>query len=60
MDLSGWIIPLGVVSYAFMLLAVLTGTRIIKLKVKHHKMLALIGIVGATVHLFIVIYLNYL
>ncbi len=59
MDLSGLIIPLGIFSYGFVLLAVLTGTRIIKVKVKRHKLLALIGIVSASVHLLIVIYLNY-
>lgn len=59
MDLSRLIIPLGIFSYGFMLLAVLTGTRIIKVKIKHHKLLALIGIIGASIHLVIVIYLNY-
>jgi hypothetical protein len=60
LDLSGLIIPLGIFSYGFMLLTILTGTRIIKLKLKHHKLFALISIVGASIHLVIVIYLNYL
>jgi len=60
LDLSGLIIPLGIVSYGFMLLAVLVGSRVIKLKLKHHKLFALFGILGASIHLLIVIYLNYL
>ena len=60
MDLSGLIIPLGIFSYAFMLLAVLTGTRIIKLTLKHHRLFALVGIIGAGIHLLLVIYLNFL
>lgn len=60
MDLSRFLIPLGIFSYGFMLLAVLTGIRIIKVKVKRHKLLALIAIVSASIHLLIVIYLNYL
>jgi hypothetical protein len=59
MDLSALIIPLGIFSYTFMLLAVLTGTRVIKLTVKHHRMLALIAIISASIHLALVIYLNY-
>jgi hypothetical protein len=60
MDLTGLIMPLGIVSYGFMLLAVLTGTRVIKLKVKYHKFLALIAMIGASVHLGLVIFYSYL
>jgi len=59
MDLSKYIIPLGIFTYSFMLLAVLTGIRIIKVKVKVHKAIAIIGIIGATIHVALVIYLNY-
>ena len=59
MELSKLIIPLGISAYAFMLFAILTGIRLIKLKVKWHKTIALIGIILATVHAAIVIYLNY-
>ena len=60
MELSSLIIPLGIFSYGFILLAVLTGTRVIKLKLKYHKLFAMIGILGASIHLLIVMYLNYL
>ena len=59
MDLSSFIVPLGIFSYSFMLLAVLTGVRIIKVKLQHHRLLALIAIIGASVHGALVIYLNY-
>ena len=52
--------PLGIVSYGFMLLAVLTGTRVIKLKVKYHKLIALIAMIGASIHLGLVIFYSYL
>jgi len=60
MGLSDLIIPLGAVSYVFIVLAILTGTRVIKLGLKYHKAFALLGAVGAAVHLVIVIFLNYL
>ncbi len=59
MDLFNLIIPLGIISYCLMLLAVLTGARVIKLKVKHHKLIALIALIGASFHLGLVIYYNY-
>lgn len=59
MELSGLIIPLGVTSYLFILLAILTGSRVIKLGLKYHKAFALIGAVGAAIHLGIAIYLYY-
>jgi hypothetical protein len=59
MELSSLIIPLGIFSYSFMPLAVLTGARVIKLTFKHHRLLALIGIIGAPIHAALVIYLNY-
>ncbi len=60
MDLTGLIMPLGIVSFGFMLLAVLTGTRVIKLKVKYHKLVALITMIAASIHLGLVIFYNYL
>ncbi|UCG31098.1 MAG: hypothetical protein JSV53_04270 [candidate division WOR-3 bacterium] len=60
MDLTGLIMPLGIVSFGFMLLAVLTGTRVIKLKVKYHKLVALIAMIAASIHLGLVIFYNYL
>lgn len=59
MELSSIIIPLGIFSYSFMLLAILTGARVIKLTFKHHRLLALIAIIGASIHAALVIYLNY-
>lgn len=60
MDLTGLIMPLGIVSYGFILLAVLTGTRVIKLKVKYHRLIALIAMIGASIHLGLVIFYTYL
>jgi hypothetical protein len=60
MELFSLIIPLGIFSYSLMLLAVLTGARVIRLKVKYHKLIALIALLGASVHLAFVIYYNYL
>ncbi len=51
--------PLGVITYAFILLAVLTGLRIIKVNIKWHRLIALLGIIGATIHGLVVLYLTY-
>lgn len=59
MNLYDLIVPLGIGSYLVMGVAVLTGLRIIKVKVKVHKTIALIGILGATLHAGLVIYFNY-
>ena len=59
MELSKLIIPLGILAYSVMLFVVLTGLRVIKLKVKWHKTIALIGMSLATIHAAIVIYLNF-
>ena len=57
--LSKLIIPLGIFTWTIMVLAVLTGRRIIKTKLIIHKTLAVIAIISATIHGVIVIYLNY-
>ncbi len=59
MDFYRFVIPLGIFSYGMLALAVLTGIRLIKLKVKYHKLIAVIGIIGATIHAALVIYYNY-
>jgi hypothetical protein len=59
MELFSLIMPLGVFSYSLMLLAVLMGARVIRLKVKYHKLIALIAVIGASIHLGLVIYYNY-
>ncbi|MGB9721776.1 MAG: hypothetical protein ACPL28_09900 [bacterium] len=51
--------PFGIVSYVLILFAVLTGLRVIKLDIRWHRLIALFGIITATIHLAIVIYLNY-
>jgi uncharacterized membrane protein YozB (DUF420 family) len=51
--------PLGIITYIFVLLAVLTGLRIIKLNIKWHRLIALLGIIGTTIHGLIVLYLTY-
>jgi hypothetical protein len=59
MNVYDVIVPLGIGSYVILGFAVLTGLRIIKVKVKVHKVIALIGITGATLHAGFVIYFNY-
>jgi hypothetical protein len=59
MFLSKLIIPLGIATWAVMLLTILTGRRIIKAKLSVHKALAAATIAAATIHGLIVIYLNY-
>jgi hypothetical protein len=42
-----------------MLFAVLTGLRVIRIKVKYHRLIAVAGIVSATIHAILVIYFNF-
>jgi|UniRef100_A0A7C6AGH4 hypothetical protein len=51
--------PLGIITYISILLAVLTGLRIIRVNIKWHRLIAFIGIIGATIHGLIVLYLTY-
>ncbi|MEO0094965.1 MAG: hypothetical protein ABIL39_08410 [candidate division WOR-3 bacterium] len=57
--ISGLIKPLGIITYICVLLAVLTGSRVIKVPLKIHKLFAFIGIIIATIHALLVIYLTY-
>lgn len=59
MELTKLIKPLGIITYVFVLLAVLTGLRIIKVNLKWHRLIALIGIIIATLHAALVLYLTY-
>jgi len=59
MDLYNFIIPLGLFSYGMVLLAVLTGSRLIKVKPQWHRLIALIAIIGATLHAGLVIFYNF-
>lgn len=59
MDLSALIKPIGIVTYCLLLLTFGTGIRIIKTKLWVHKLLSILTLVFATIHGFMVIYLNY-
>ena len=60
MDLDRFVIPLGVLTYTLLLAAILSGLfrAKLKLKLKHHKLLALLAIILATMHAGIIIYLT--
>jgi len=60
MDLGRLVLPLGILTYILVLAAILSGLfrSKLKLKLKHHKLLALLAIVLATMHAGIIIYLK--
>lgn len=58
MLLTKLIEPLGIATYVMVLLTVLTGARVIKVKVARHKLLALVTLLLATLHGALVIYLE--
>ena len=60
MDPGRLVIPLGILTYILVLAAILSGLfrSKLKLKLKHHKLLALLAIVLATMHAGIIIYLT--
>jgi putative Mn2+ efflux pump MntP len=53
------ILPLGIATYTMLLLTILIGKRIIKIRFKYHKVSAVITLCLATCHGFLAIYLNY-
>jgi len=59
MNLYRLILPLGILTYVFMLLALLTGKRIIKINFKYHRAFGLTAFIIATLHALLAIYLNY-
>jgi uncharacterized YccA/Bax inhibitor family protein len=52
-------VPMGIVFYVLIVLAVLTGLRVIKVKLATHRLLALIGAGGGLVHALIGAYITY-
>ena len=58
MDLYSLVVPLGIIAYILIVLAILTGKRIIKLKPVYHRLFAWLALSVITVHAAIVIYYN--
>jgi len=56
MNVFDLVIPLGFVTYFFLWLSVLSGTRRIKLDFRWHRRIGFIGISAASAHAAIVIY----
>lgn len=56
MELYDLVMPFGIITYVMILLAVLTGKRIIKMHPKWHIRIAKIAIVFATMHAGIIVY----
>jgi len=58
MDFYSLVIPLGIISYILIVLAILTGKRIIKLPHVWHRIIAWATIIIASFHAAIVIAYN--
>ncbi|HAQ60423.1 TPA: hypothetical protein DCR49_00225 [Candidatus Delongbacteria bacterium] len=58
MDLYTFVMPLGVITYILIVLAILTGKRIIKLKPVWHRIIAVLTLIFASLHAAIVISYN--
>ena len=59
MFLYNLVVPLGIITYALILFGVLTGTRVIKVKLKWHKRTGITIFIAATLHALLVIYVRY-
>ena len=59
MFLYNLVVPLGIITYALILFGVLTGTRVIKIKLKWHKRTGITILIAATLHAAAVIYSRY-
>ena len=57
MNISEFIVPLGILTYSLVLVTALSG--IFRIKLKNHRLLALIAVALATLHGGLVIYLKY-
>jgi hypothetical protein len=58
MNISEFIVPLGILTYSMVLVTALSG--IFHMKLKNHRFLAIIAVALATLHGGLVIYLKYL
>jgi hypothetical protein len=56
MDLYRFVIPLGIATYVFIVLTVLSGARILKLGFRWHRTIGMLALLTATIHAAIVIY----
>jgi len=54
--LANLIIPLGILTYLSLILGIISGLK--RWKIKHHKTIAIIAIIFATLHASLVIYFN--
>lgn len=59
MNLYSFILPLGIISYSLLLLTILTGARVIKVKISYHKLLGILTLITVTLHASLAIYLSY-
>jgi hypothetical protein len=53
------ILPLGLLTFTLLLITVLIGTRIIKVKFKYHKLFGILTFISALIHGTLAVYLNY-
>ena len=58
MELYSLIIPVGVVTYGMLWFQVLTGTRLIKINFRWHRIFGRLSIASASVHAGLVLYLQ--
>jgi hypothetical protein len=58
-DLYSLVMPLGIATYVVLLVTFLVGLRVIKVKFKIHKVLAIITLLLASLHAILILYLNY-
>ncbi len=59
MDVYTFALYIGILTYALILLAFLTGLRLIRVTVKYHKMIAVAAMIAATLHAGFFIYVNF-
>jgi len=59
MEIYDLIIPGGILAYSLILITVLSGLRIIKLKYTAHKYLGISALSIGTIHAALVLYSNY-
>jgi len=58
MSLYRLIIPLGIVTWSLVLITLLSGMKVIKLRFKYHRLLGIISLILASCHGLLVLILN--
>lgn len=59
MELYSLVIPLGILTFVLLLLTLLMGLRVIKVRFKTHRLFGILTFMSAILHAGLIVYLSY-